>query len=84
MNKQKIYTVKDKKAEAFLQPFTTQTDGLAIRMIQASMEQENNLSKYPEDFSLWCIGEFLEETGLVLGYEDIICLGQLSDLNTKK
>lgn len=84
MTNLKIYTIKDKKAEAYLQPFTTSTDGLAIRMVQASMEQENNLSKYPEDFSLWQIAEFDENTGKVTGLDDIICLGQLSDLTVKK
>lgn len=83
MDNLKIYAIKDKKAEAYLQPFTTTKDGLAIRMIQASMEQENNLSKYPEDFSLYQIGEFNENTGKVEGLKDILCIGQLSDLAGK-
>lgn len=84
MTKLKMYAVKDKKADAYLQPFTTQTDGLAIRMIQGAMEGENNLSKYPEDFSLYNIGEYSENTGIIIGHQDIVCIGQLSDLTTKK
>lgn len=84
MQKIKVYTVKDQKAEAYLQPFTTSTDGLAIRTMQTTMEQENNLSKYPEDFSLWKIGQFNELTGVIEPIRPIECLGQLSDLSTKK
>lgn len=82
--KMKMYAVKDKKAEAYLQPMSTATDGVAIRMIQGAMEQDNNLSKHPEDFSLWHIGYYDELTGKIEGLEDIICIGQLTDLDPRQ
>lgn len=81
MSRLQMYTVKDKKADAYLQPFTTQTKGLAIRMIQGTLEQQdNNLSKYPEDFSLWKIGEFDENSGIIQGLQEPELVSQLTDL----
>lgn len=60
----KLYSVYDKKAAAFsnLHPFSS--DGLAVRdFTDAVREKDTALSKHPEDYSLWYIGEFDQVKG---------------------
>lgn len=55
----KVYTVYDSKAEAYLQPFFSQSKGVAIRSFQEAVRDEkSNISKYPEDFTLFELGEY--------------------------
>ncbi len=59
----KVYTVYDTKAEAYIQPFFSPTKGLALRSFQeALIDEKSNISKYPEDFTLFELGEFDQET----------------------
>lgn len=61
-----IYAVHDIKAEAYLQPFFAQTDGLAIRMFQAAAnDQEHQFWKYAEDYTLFNIGVWDEKNGVL-------------------
>jgi hypothetical protein len=59
----KVYTVYDTKAEAYLQPFFSQSKGVAIRSFQEAVRDEkSNISKYPEDFTLFELGEYDDST----------------------
>jgi len=61
-----IYAVWDAKAEAYLQPFFTKTHGLAVRMFQqAANDQEHQFNQYAEDYTLFCIGVWEENTGVL-------------------
>lgn len=61
-----IYSVYDVKAEAFLQPFFEQSDGLAIRAFQeAANNQEHAFCRYAEDFQLFRIGTWNEHDGTI-------------------
>lgn len=60
----KIFSVLDRAADAFLPPFTAANEGVAIRMVQDALEDENHqLSRHTRDFSLHLLGEFDEVTG---------------------
>lgn len=62
----KIFTVFDAKAEAYLQPFYARTNGEAIRSFaEACSNPEHNFCKYGADFTLFDIGEFDENTGVI-------------------
>jgi hypothetical protein len=60
-----VYSLFDSAAKAYTQPFFAHNDGLAIRMFQDNVnsEQENNISKHPDQFTLFKIGEFDDATG---------------------
>jgi hypothetical protein len=59
---QKVYTVYDSKAEAYLQPFFATTKGLAIRSFSDAANKEgHNLNRYAEDYTLFEIGEWDDE-----------------------
>lgn len=65
MTVKKLYCVRDSKADYYMAPFLAINDGLAIRNIRAAMQQENDVSKFPEDHSLWLLGEYDDATGKI-------------------
>lgn len=55
----RVYTVYDSKAEAYTTPQFYQTKGIAIRaFIEAIKQEDTPFCKYPEDFTLFEVGEF--------------------------
>ena len=64
--KMKAYAVFDIKAQVFTQPFFQLNDAVAQRIIQNAANSEgHNYNLNPEDFELWCIGEYNDQDGLL-------------------
>lgn len=62
----KMYTVHDSKAGAYLQPFYARQNGEAIRSFaEACNQKDHNFYKFASDFTLFEIGEFDEQTGVI-------------------
>lgn len=62
--KYKVFTVHDSKAEAYLKPFLMRTKGEAIRAMQElANDQKHDFAKYSEDYTLFEIGTYDDETG---------------------
>lgn len=62
----KMYSVYDRAAEAFTQPFFAQTDGWAIRQFTDTVNDTNSmLHKHAEDYTLYQLGVFNDASGLV-------------------
>lgn len=61
-----VYAVLDSKAGFFGQPFFAQNDGSAIRDFSDAVKDGSNPNnmwfKHPEDFSLYCIGVYDNQT----------------------
>lgn len=63
----KCFSIKDVKAEGFNTPFFQSTFGLAERAFRDACEDEkSHLNKHKEDFSLYYLGEFNQESGLFI------------------
>ena len=61
-----VYTIYDDTAKAYMQPFFMHNHGLAVRAFtdQVNRNDENNpLNKHPEQFTLYYVGEFDDQTG---------------------
>jgi hypothetical protein len=60
-----IYSIYDSAAQAFVTPFHIHNDGLAIRAFQdqVNSKEENNISKHPEQFTLFKLGKFDDKKG---------------------
>lgn len=59
-----IYSVHDRKAAVFARPFIAPNDGMALRSFAAAkLDPSTELAKFPEDFSLYLLGSFDDETG---------------------
>ena len=62
----KMYSVYDSKAQAYGLPFHQRTNGEALRSFaDLSNDNQSTVSKHPEDYTLFFLGEFDETTGIV-------------------
>lgn len=67
---QKIFTVYDSKAFAFLPPFYAHEKGVAARQFsECANSDQHQFGKHPGDYTLFCIGEFDDQDGLMLQYD---------------
>ena len=79
-----VYTVFDKKAGAFLQPFFIQNDSLAVRAIRDVMaDKEHSFYRYAEDYQLFQAGEFCDQTGVFICLSDAMPIVGLLELRGK-
>ncbi len=61
--KLEIFSVFDSKAEAYIQPFFSQTIGTALRDFEAAVNTETHqFSKYAADYTLFHLGDFEQAT----------------------
>jgi hypothetical protein len=63
----KQYAILDHTVQVFLNPLVFQNDGDAIRWFTTVVnndKEENNIQKYPEQFTLYKIADFNDKTGL--------------------
>lgn len=64
-----VYSVFDSKAGAYLQPFFAVNRGVAIRSFSAAVADEGHVfHANAEDFSLFELGEFCQESGALIPY----------------
>lgn len=73
-----MYAVRDAKANAFLSPNFFPSRGIAMREFGDAMVSEKSfMFKHPEDFSLWYLGEFNDQSGNVKTQPapELICNG---------
>jgi hypothetical protein len=60
----KVFTVRDNKAQAYLQPFFLPNEAVAVRGINNCLTDPNHaFSHNPEDYALYILGEYDETTG---------------------
>lgn len=58
------YSIRDLKAGAFNPPFFKMTPGEAQRDMQTAVnDPKTTIHQYPEDFQLWHIGSYCDQTG---------------------
>jgi len=59
---QKIFTIFDSKANAYLTPFFLHMDGMALRIFKDCINDKNHqFGKHPEDYTLFCIGSWSDD-----------------------
>lgn len=64
--KLQAFSVYDSAAKRFAMPFFADTIEVALRMFRALVNSgDSQVSKYPEDYTLFHIGEFDQELGEV-------------------
>lgn len=67
MNSMRIYSILDKKANAYHQPFFSINHSTAIRSFESAvLEEGHEFNRHSEDYSLWSIGEFDAMSGEVI------------------
>lgn len=64
--KKQVFSVYDSKAEVFHQPMFLNTIGEATRNFEDACRQEDSpMASHPEDYTLFHIGEFDSDKGLL-------------------
>lgn len=59
----KIFTIYDIKAQSYLPPFYMQSTGQAMRAFEDTVNDETTqFSKHPEDFVIFEVGSFDDQT----------------------
>lgn len=62
----KMFAVYDSKAQVYGTPFCMGTIGLALRAFtDLAKDPQSTVSKYPQDFSLFQVGEYDDQLGQV-------------------
>lgn len=67
----KVLTIRDRAADLFGQPMFFGTLGAGIRAFGDEVKrvhENNNLNKHPDDFDLYHIADFNDETGEFTGH----------------
>lgn len=83
MNVLKIVAIKDTAVQAFMRPVFVPHAGGAIReFADAVNNAEHDFSKHPEDYELYELGEFLDDSGR-LDQIEVRLLARAKDLLRK-
>ena len=78
--KQKVFSIYDSKAEAYLRPFFTATKGLALRsFVEAANDPRESLNKYPGDYTLFEIAEYDDASGAITMHKTHINMGKANE-----
>lgn len=70
--KQLLVTIKDNAALFYQTLGTVRTEGEALRSFMDAINDPNNkqLHAHPEDFDLYAVGEFDDQTGTITAYPE--------------
>lgn len=76
----KMFAIMDKKAECYRFPFFQASSGLAVRVFtDGANDPRSELCKYPEDFEMYELGKFDEDTGKLTPHSSPILMGVAKD-----
>lgn len=77
----KMFCIYDSKIEAYNRPFTARSKGEAIRsLITEASNSESPLAKHAADYTLFEIGEFNDDNGIITPSHALENLGLIQDL----
>jgi hypothetical protein len=70
-----VVSVKDRAADVFNRPFFVPHRNVAIRDFTDEVNRvaaDNQLNKHPDDFDLYCLGEFDDSAGSLINNQPVI------------
>lgn len=74
-----VFSVRDSKAAAYALPFFLPRMEVALRSFRDAVKNpEHDMHRHPEDYALYCLGEFNDETGELHKIEPVL-VAQASD-----
>ena len=59
-----VYSIYDRKAQSYSNPFLSATDEMAVRVVVSSISPQSQFALYPSDFQLYRLGSFSDSSGL--------------------
>ncbi|WNK14874.1 MAG: nonstructural protein [Microvirus sp.] len=83
--KKVIVAVKDRAIDAYMNPFTVQHTNAACRAFQDEVNRDKSeMNQHPEDYELYKLAEYNEETGEIDPIRPPERLARAQDLITQK
>lgn len=77
-----VFTVHDRAAAAYLEPFFARSEGEAIRAFSsAAQSEDHNFGQHSADYTLFKIGSFDDETSVLESHAPV-SLGNALDYKT--
>ncbi len=77
----KICSIFDVKAQAYSQPMFFQSSGQAVRTFSDEANRtDGNIGAHPEDYTMFCLGEWDEREGKITVYDALKPLARAIDL----
>ena len=61
-----IYTVRDEASGLFMGLQLNDNNDVAIRSFDYAMSHNDMMAFRPTDYSLWCLGEYDDTTGIIV------------------
>lgn len=81
---QGFYSFFDKKSRTYLPPFMAKSEDEAVRQATSASNYTNSLiSKFPNDYALFFIGEFDEKEGIIIAKDNPVFICECFDLKQK-
>lgn len=75
-----IYSIYDMKVGAYNFPFTMRSHGEAVRAFgDMANDASTRIGQHPEDYVLYCVGEFDDAKGVVVAVDPHEVLGKAVD-----
>lgn len=73
--KTEMYTIYDSKAQVYNKPFHCVNEQVAKRTVQNMRLEDNQMTRNPEDFSLWHLGSYDDEHAIfeLLSTPKVVC-----------
>ena len=72
-----VYSIYDAKQTVYIQPFFARNDASAIRILEQTLLSMPDclLTQYPEDFTVFRIGDWDANTGVITKADAFVSLG---------
>ena len=81
----KVYAIYDRALEAYTSPMFFRANGEALRaFMDEAARADSKINVHPEDFAIWFVGTWNEDTGELLGLEEPMLLARAYDLEPMK
>ena len=81
--KKNIYVIYDSKAQFYNTPFFLPNNAVAMRTAQDLLQDPNSeISRHPEDFAMFLIGEYDDEGAQLIPFDKQDCLVRFHEINT--
>lgn len=82
--KLQLLCLKDLAVQAFMQPFFSQSNGGAVREFSDMVNGDHQVSKHPEDYEMYSLGEFDDSDGSIALHKSPQILARAIDLKISK
>lgn len=63
--KNNLYSIYDTKTEVYMAPVAFPNEATAMRQVSVALTKDGMMSRYPEDYDLYCVGTWDDTEGRV-------------------